>query len=130
MTWIAFAFNGVYGVALGVLILSWYLTPVLLNLFVQNYSLGNHGKVWADWHAIGCLFVGVTNLCAWQLDYNDVALRGVAWSSAAIYAIWSIQNTALCLSKSDPPRFRPFMWLHASFCALGAGLAVWAATAV
>lgn len=124
---LAFALAGLYGLALSLLILSWHLTPLLVGLFVDHYSLGSHGQIWANWHAVGCAFVGAINLSALFLGFDDTASRAVLACTAGIYGVWSAQNTWLCLASTEPRRFKPMMWLHAALCGLTAALCLWGA---
>jgi hypothetical protein len=118
MEWV-FLFCGIYGVGLSLLILSWHLTPSAIRLFVSdNYTLGSHGQVWANWHAIGCLYVGVVNLLAYGGNFNVEASRAVAMATAMIYGIWFAQNLHLVLAR--PARFKGLMWLNVLLCLLAA----------
>ena len=115
----SFHLPGVYGVALGVLILSGNVTSDLLCLFCRKeaYTLGNFGLVWANWHAIGCLFVGLTNLAVARDDegsFGPKARSAVAMNTAFIYGVWGVQNTWYCLNRQD--LFVPLMWLNALMC--------------
>ena len=114
-----FLFSGVYGVFLGVLILSWHVTPVEMRRFVaDSYSLGTHGQVWANWHAMGCLFVGAVNLMVVAGRFNDPDARHIAVASLAIYGVWCLQNLQLVLAR--PRQFKPLMWLNVIACAIAA----------
>jgi hypothetical protein len=104
MEWV-FLFCGIYGVGLSLLILSWRLTPSAIRLFVSDdYTLGSHGQVWADWHAIGCLYVGVVNVLAYRGNFNAEAYRAIAMATAMIYGVWFAQNLHFVLAR--PTRFK------------------------
>ena len=120
MTVWPFLFAGAYGVALGLLILSWHLTPVLIRIFVtDDYSLGSHGQVWADWHAFGCLFVGAVNLHVYFHFLDGAAARSIALPTVAIYSVWCVQNFLLMVRA--PRRFKSPMWLNVICCGVAAG---------
>lgn len=111
-----FPFCAAYAFALSLLILSYHLTPVLLDLFVaQPATLGTHTTVWMNWHAAGCAFVGLVNVqaCCWT---DAKARRGIAIASAGIFGIWCAQN----LTYSLTPLFTGAMWLHVLACGLAA----------
>ena len=115
-----FLFSGIYGVALGVLILSWHVAPVIMRLFVaDSYSLGTHGQVWANWHAIGCLFVGAVNLQVYFSDFGAADARSIAMATLMVYTVWCVQNLQLVLGK--PRKFKPLMWTNVVGCGIAAG---------
>ena len=117
----AFSFAGVYGISLALLILSGNITEKLLCLFCHKdlYTLGNFGQVWANWHAIGCAFVGFMNLSvAKDEDAFGPGKRQVAVNSVFIYGIWACQNTYYCIFRTD--LFTPLMWLNAILCSAAA----------
>lgn len=105
-----------YAFALSLLILSYHVSPTLLNLFVaQPATLGTHTTVWMNWHAMGCAFVGLVNLQAFY--WTDAkARRAIAIASAGIFGIWSVQNLTYTLT----PLFTSAMWLHVVGCGLAA----------
>lgn len=111
-----FPFCAGYAFALSLLILSYHVSPALVNLFVaQPVTLGSHTTVWMNWHAIGCAFVGLVNVQA--LYWNDArARRGIAIATAGIFGIWCAQNFMYTLT----PLFTPAMWLHVVGCGLAA----------
>jgi len=105
-----------YAFALSLLILSYHVSPTLVNLFVaQPATLGTHTTVWMNWHAAGCAFVGLVNVqaCHWT---DAKARRGIAMASAGIFGIWCVQNLAYSLT----PLFNSAMWLHVGGCGLAA----------
>ena len=116
-TWAAFC-----SFALGLLILSGNLTVELLALFCHKdaYSLGNFGQVWANWHAVGCIYVGLTNLSvardarASRGGFGPHARAAVANSTAFIFGVWGVQNVYYCIVRAD--LFTPLMWLNAVLC--------------
>ena len=120
-----FSWAAFYGAVLGLLILSGNLSPSLLHLFcrAEAYTLGNFGQVWANWHAIGCLFVGLTNFAVARDDeesFKPKARAAVALNTAFIFLVWGVQNAYYCLNRQD--LFVPLMWLNAILCLLtGAG---------
>ena len=121
-----FLLAGVYGVALCLLISSWHVTPWLMRRFVSDdYALGSHGQVWADWHAIGCLFVGIVNLMVYFGDFNAAAATSIAVASAIIYTIWCLQNLRLVLVR--PALFKTPMWLNVILCGVAAVASTFAA---
>lgn len=116
----AFSFAGVYGVGLSLLILSGNVTDKLLCLFIrrERYTFKDIEKVWANWLAVGCAYVGMMNFSvanehAFGPDKNLVAMNTVF-----IYGMWAIQNTYLCVCRSD--LFRPFMWSNSILCSAAA----------
>lgn len=115
-----FLFSGVYGVALSALILSWHVAPGVMRGFVADgYSLGTHGQVWANWHAIGCLFVGVVNLQVYFGDFGAAGTRSIAMASLMIYSVWCVQNLLVVLVR--PLKFKPLMWTNVVGCGIAAG---------
>src|SRR5689334_20824134 len=115
----AFLFCGIYGVALCLLIASWHVTPSGIRLFVgREYTLGSHGQIWANWHAVGCFFVGIVNLQVYFGDFNPAAMRSIAIATTIIYGVWALQNLRLVFAK--PHRFTNVMWLHVLLCAFAA----------
>lgn len=105
-----------YAFALSLLILSYHVSPALLNVFVaQPATLGTHTSVWMNWHAIGCAFVGLVNAQAFY--WTDAkARRGIAIASTGIFGIWGLQNLTYALT----PLFTSAMWLHVAGCGLAA----------
>ena len=125
---LGFLFAGVYGICLSLLILSGNVTDKLICIFckVDQYTLGNFGEVWADWHAIGCAFVGFMNLSvAKNEDAFGPGKRYVAINSVFIYGVWACQNTYYCIKRTD--LFTPLMWTNAILCGLAALLSFLAA---
>ena len=122
MTFNLFHLPGVYGVALGVMILSGNMASDLLGLIglfcrKKAYTLGNFGQVWANYHAIGCLFLGLTNLAVARDDegsFGPKARSVVAMNTAFIYGVWGVQNTWYLLYRQE--LFLPLMWLNAIGC--------------
>jgi len=129
---LAFQFAAFYGIALGAVILSGNLTVEILGLFCDKgaYTLGNFGQVWANWHAIGCLFVGLTNLSVARdptgQDFGAGGRLAVAQNTAFIFGVWGIQNTYYCNVRQD--LFTPPMWLNAVGCLVACALSIHAAT--
>lgn len=121
--WAAF-----YGLALGALILSGNFTSDIICLFCrkEHYTLGNFGEVWANWHAFGCIFVGLTNLVVAmdesETTFNSKARSAIATNTAFIFGLWGGQNLYYCLYRQD--LFMPLMWLHAVLCLLTGGWAL------
>lgn len=111
-----FPFCAGYGFALSLLIVSYHVSPALVNLFVtQPANLGSHTTVWMNWHAVGCAFVGLVNLQA--LRWSEArARRGVAMATAGIFGIWCVQNFFYSLT----PLFTSAMWLHVAACGFAA----------
>ena len=122
----SFALAGVYGMFLSLLILTGNFTETFLVIFCREpkYTLGNFGQVWANWHAIGCAYVGLTNLwVAFKAEsLQSAAKQLVAFNSAFIYGTWSLQNTYYCIFRTD--LFTPWMWLNAGGCAVAALLSL------
>ncbi|CAE8658509.1 unnamed protein product [Polarella glacialis] len=113
-TWAAF-----YGFALAALILSGNWTMEFLALFCHKdaYTLGNFGQVWAHWHAVGCAFVGLTNLSCVRDARGGFGPDGkvaVAQNTAFIFGVWGVQNVYYCVTRDD--LFTPLMWLNAIAC--------------
>ena len=107
------------------LILTGNATPAVLGLFckLERYTLGDFGQVWANWHAVGCAYVGITNFCVAMDDGSGFGPRGraaIARCTAFIFGVWGVQNTCYCLFKQS--NFTPLMWLNALLCL---GSAVW-----
>lgn len=101
------------------------MTGKILALFCDeaSYTLGNFGQVWANWHAIGCAFVGMTNLSVALDDGSGFGIpgrRAVARNTAFIFGVWGVQNTWYCVARQD--LFTPAMWLNAAGC-IGTALA-------
>ena len=115
-----------YGFSLSVLILSYRLSPVAVFLFVDSavYSLGTFGQVWKDWHAIGCIFVGLVNYFALDQCFVTTAKEKILVCNVMIYGIWGLQNLYYCITL--PNLFVKMMWLHAVLCL---GSATWCASA-
>lgn len=111
-----FPFCAGYGFALSLLIVSYHVSPALVNLFVaQPANLGSHTAVWMNWHAVGCAFVGLVNFQA--LRWSDArARRGVAMATAGIFGAWCVQNVFYSLT----PLFTSVMWLHVVACGFAA----------
>ena len=127
---LGFLFPGVYGILLSLLILSGNFTDKLLCIFCHQdkYTLGHFGEVWANWHAIGCAFVGMMNLSvAKDEDAFGPGKRQVAINTVFIYGVWACQNTYYCINRPD--LFTPLMWLNAIFCGIAAMLSFAAARA-
>ena len=123
MLQISLLINGFYGVLLGFLILSWYITPLFIKLFVgEHYNLGDHGQMWANWHAIGCFYVGLSNFLAYSwADSFLVAKQDICLISAFIFGTWAVQNLWLML-KTD--KMKPLMWMNVIGCFISALLAL------
>jgi hypothetical protein len=108
----ALRFAGFYGIALSLLIFSWLLTPVLIELFTaEPYSLGSHGLVWQYWHAVGCGFAGVVNLRGARWDPSSQ--RDLAGITGGLYLTWAAENLYLTTMTS---LFAPLMWAHVVLC--------------
>ena len=109
-----FLFCGIYAVGLSALILSRLETFSVLNLFLASpYSLGTHTLDWMNWHAAGCFFVGLVNLCASR--WSDARpRRDVAAASAFVFGIWAVLNLRLMFSGL----FLYPMWLNVIGCVL------------
>jgi|EP00908_Phaeocystis_cordata_P013444 hypothetical protein len=119
--------RSVAGLALSVLIESDHLTHALLGLFCSEYTLGSFGQIWADWHAVGCAFVGVVNLCVAVDDgsaFRPQGMAAIARCTTFIYLTWGVQNTYYCLFRTDI--FTPLMWLNALACNFTAAWSAWA----
>eukprot|EP00978_Attheya_sp_CCMP212_P031291 scaffold117710_cov54-Attheya_sp.AAC.3 len=122
----------IYGFALGALILSTNVTLELITLFThrETYTLGNFGQVWANWHAFGCIFVGLSNLAVVRDNsgrgFGPEARVAVAQNTAFIFGVWAVQNTYYCLVRED--LFTPLMWLNAGGCLVSALWSLQAAT--
>jgi hypothetical protein len=115
--------NGTYGILLGLLILSWHLTPVFIKLFVGNkYTLGDYGQMWANWHAIGCFYVGFSNFLAYNWDDSFlVAKQDICLISTFIFGIWGLQNFGLMFQAN---KMKSLMWLNVIACFASALLAL------
>lgn len=115
-----FKLAAAYGLALAALIESWHYTRDVLLLFCKgdSYTLGNFGQVWADWHSVGCAFVGLVNLAvAWdgrRDSFRAGGRRSIALCTAFIYGVWGVQNTYYCLYRTDI--FTPLMRMNAIAC--------------
>ena len=123
-----FSWAAFYGFALGALILSGKLTSDIICLFCRKeyYTLGNFGEVWANWHAFGCIFVGLTNFAVARdisgMNFKEKARSATAFNTAIVFGVWGCQNLYYSLYRQD--LFMPFMWLHAILCTLTAGWAL------
>ena len=105
---LGFLFPGVYGILLSLLILSGNFTDKLICIFCHQdkYTLGHFGEVWANWHAIGCAFVGMMNLSvAKDEDAFGPGKRQVAINTVFIYGVWACQNTYYCINRPDSYSF-------------------------
>lgn len=115
-----FKLAAAYGLALATLIESWHYTVEFLLLFCKGdvYTLGNFGQVWADWHSVGCAFVGLVNLAVARDERRESfragGRRSIGLCTAFIYGVWGVQNTYYCLYRTDI--FTPLMWMNAIAC--------------
>ena len=123
-----FSWAAFYGLALGALVLSGNFTSEIIYLFCRKeaYTLGTFGEVWANWHAIGCIFVGLTNLVVAldnnETDFKPKARSGIAMNTSFIFGVWGAQNLYYCLYRQD--LFVSFMWLHTILCLMTSVLAL------
>lgn len=118
---VALIYNGIYGLLLGILILSWHFSEFFIRLFVKdNYSLGNFGQTWANWHAIGCFYVGLSSLLAltWGASLLEAKLQ-ICLLTTVVYGIWFVQNFYLVFFTN---KMKTFMLLHVVGCFVGAVL--------
>ena len=118
-----------YAWALSLLILSGNATDALLCLFCRRdeYTLGNFGQIWANWHAVGCAFVGLSNWCVVRdtdgTGFGPAGRRAVALNTAFLFGAWGVQNLHYCVERQD--LFTPLMWINAIACLTIACASLW-----